>query len=372
MAATKFSEFAGGWMFCGPVILQGRIERLRALAVTDTETALVARMLTQFWNDYREDRAKLYARDGEAPTLPALDEQIGMADAPRYLGPRFRDRFQIAESVVPAGTYYIVDHGLLDLLVREDGPASTIARFPTIRAAEDRVRAIIERKPMDDTGERALKELRAKRREAALAVAREPTVEAPEIAPEAPFMPTPKAIVPAKPRSHHPKARGDDGVAPRSWVNRKPKPSMLYRELIMEGKLTDREIFAAVQERFGVERVPDTRFSNVGWYRSELRTMGKSPPGPLPAPGAEPKAKSKPEPDHRPEPKPVPTHRPEPKSKPTHRPEPVPKTELVDPYAAEIAALRAQLRALAQPAAPPPPALGLKGRMVFAPRKAAS
>jgi hypothetical protein len=416
MAATKFSEFAGGWMFCGPPLLQGRIERLMALAESEAEKDLVARMVSHFWKDYQDDRVKLAQRDGESPVLAKLDAQIQTADQPRYLGPRFHGRFQIAESVVPAGTYYIVDHGLLDLLVREDGPASAIARFPTIHAAEDRVRAIIERKPMDGIGERQLKELRLKRRSAALAVTPEPApAPEPMLEPEVPdfVASTPEPLLPR--RRRHRIVEPAEGTKKRTWVSRTPKPSMSYRRLIMEGKLTDREIFAAVQKEFGVEKVPDARFANVSWYRAELRAAGKNPPAPigyapkprtpagdkrkrirplrakakaptkeLPAPKTvepvevapepvevAPKVARAPKPARALKPARAPMVAP-PKAAPPPPEAPVSRAHL-ESLAATVEALRAQLRALLEPRAVAPivkPPLNLSGRMVFGPRRA--
>lgn len=67
-----------------------------------------------------------------------------------------------------------------------------------------------------------------------------------------------------------------------------------FRELIMEGKLPDSEIFARVQKEFGLD---DNKRSYVAWYRNDLRKKGQNPPdavlekgAPLPPP---PKGPSK-------------------------------------------------------------------------------
>jgi hypothetical protein len=49
----------------------------------------------------------------------------------------------------------------------------------------------------------------------------------------------------------------------------------MFQGLIMEGKLTDDEIFAAVQEQFGLD---DKKRSYVGWYRNKLKKDGQNPP----------------------------------------------------------------------------------------------
>lgn len=65
-----------------------------------------------------------------------------------------------------------------------------------------------------------------------------------------------------------------------------------FRELIMEGKLTDVEIFATVQKEFDLD---DNKRSYVAWYRNKLDKDGMNPPKPVgaetPAPKAEVKAK---------------------------------------------------------------------------------
>lgn len=56
---------------------------------------------------------------------------------------------------------------------------------------------------------------------------------------------------------------------------RKPSASSRFKELIMEGKLTDDEIFATVQEEFDLD---DSRRNYVSWYRSKLKKDGQNPP----------------------------------------------------------------------------------------------
>lgn len=48
-----------------------------------------------------------------------------------------------------------------------------------------------------------------------------------------------------------------------------------FQELIMEGKKTDDQIFAAVQKEFGLD---DNKRSYVKWYRNHLIKNGKKPP----------------------------------------------------------------------------------------------
>lgn len=53
--------------------------------------------------------------------------------------------------------------------------------------------------------------------------------------------------------------------------------AQLFRDLIMEGKLTDDEIFRQVQEEFGLD---DNRRAYVAWYRNSLKKKGENPPEP--------------------------------------------------------------------------------------------
>ena len=60
---------------------------------------------------------------------------------------------------------------------------------------------------------------------------------------------------------------------------RKVPSSQVFMALIMEGKLTDDEIFAKVQDQYGLD---DKRRSYVGYYRQHLKKkLGKNPPAPV-------------------------------------------------------------------------------------------
>lgn len=51
--------------------------------------------------------------------------------------------------------------------------------------------------------------------------------------------------------------------------------AQMFQGLIMEGKLTDDEIFSQVQEAFGLD---DKKRSYVTWYRNNLTKKGMNPP----------------------------------------------------------------------------------------------
>lgn len=76
-----------------------------------------------------------------------------------------------------------------------------------------------------------------------------------------------KADKPAKKAAGEKKER-----APRG-----PTAAAKFQELIMEGKKTDDQIFAAVQKEFGLD---DSKRSYVKWYRNYLTKQGKNPPAP--------------------------------------------------------------------------------------------
>lgn len=49
----------------------------------------------------------------------------------------------------------------------------------------------------------------------------------------------------------------------------------MFQELIMQGELTDSEIFLTVQTKFGLD---DSKTKYVSWYRNHLKKAGKNPP----------------------------------------------------------------------------------------------
>lgn len=67
-------------------------------------------------------------------------------------------------------------------------------------------------------------------------------------------------------------------AAPKEPKPARPSVSARFCELIMEGKKTDDEIFAAVQKEFGLS---DEKRSYVSWNRNNLIKKGKNPPPPV-------------------------------------------------------------------------------------------
>ena len=56
---------------------------------------------------------------------------------------------------------------------------------------------------------------------------------------------------------------------------RKPSAANMFKDLIMEGNLTDAKIFEKVQKAFGLD---DNKRSYVKWYRNDLTKKGMKPP----------------------------------------------------------------------------------------------
>lgn len=99
---------------------------------------------------------------------------------------------------------------------------------------------------------------------------------------EAPDSNEPKAKVKAK-------AKAKAKKSPAEKVKKEPKKRVssssgeyksaaaMFKELIMEGKFTDDEIFQQVQQEFGLD---DNKRSYVKWYRNKLTKEGQNPPEP--------------------------------------------------------------------------------------------
>jgi len=62
---------------------------------------------------------------------------------------------------------------------------------------------------------------------------------------------------------------------PAKSAGKKPSAAQMFQDLIMEGKLTDDQIFEKVQAEFGLD---EKKRAYVKWYRNNLRKQGKTPP----------------------------------------------------------------------------------------------
>lgn len=79
-----------------------------------------------------------------------------------------------------------------------------------------------------------------------------------------------KAAKAAKPEKAT-KAKSDGATV----KEKKPSASQMFQDLIMAGKLTDDQIFAKVQEAFGLD---DKKKGYVKWYRANMIKQGKKVP----------------------------------------------------------------------------------------------
>ncbi len=88
-----------------------------------------------------------------------------------------------------------------------------------------------------------------------------------------------KGAVAAKAAKGKAKA-GTNGAATKERTPRGETAAAMFQSLIREGKLTDSEIFAKVQTKFGLD---DKKRGYVAWYRNYLTKKGEKVPGPVSA-----------------------------------------------------------------------------------------
>lgn len=139
-----FEAMSEYWMFCTPALLLYRYERSRAIARTDDERRTVTLMLERYLEEAKAVRRR-QSVEGDEAGARETDRVIQRGHADRYAGPLIHDRFQVLESLTPTGTFYLVDHALPDLLVREGGPASSTRRFTSIGEAEKEANRLADR-----------------------------------------------------------------------------------------------------------------------------------------------------------------------------------------------------------------------------------
>ena len=247
MSAVTFDEIAEGWVFSTLRLLRHRWERCRVLADTEARRKLCDRMLDRYYEVLTERRHEL-EEGGMGERTAELVLQKNQKG--RYAGPLIYGHFQVMESLSPPDTYYLVDHSLPDLLVRERGPGSEVRRFSTIDEAKE-LAAQRSQLPVEETGQP----------KKGYTIMAKPAVKKTVF-----LTPVEKAKPAAK------------VAAPKAATERKPSASVRFRELIMEGKLTDDAIFAAVQKEFNLS---DDKRSYVAWYRNDLTKQGKNPPAPI-------------------------------------------------------------------------------------------
>jgi hypothetical protein len=87
---------------------------------------------------------------------------------------------------------------------------------------------------------------------------------------------TKAAKAPAKEPAKEPSAKPAAKPAAKAG-EKKVSAAQMFQDLIMEGKLTDDQIFKKVQEKFGLD---EKKRGYVKWYRNHLAKQGRKPPAP--------------------------------------------------------------------------------------------
>jgi hypothetical protein len=88
--------------------------------------------------------------------------------------------------------------------------------------------------------------------------------------------PKAKGTAAAKPAAAAKKGRPPSKVKAVTTTGRET-PAAMFRELILDGSLTDDAIFAKVQKKFDLD---DSKRSYVAWYRNSLKKTGHKVPAP--------------------------------------------------------------------------------------------
>lgn len=264
----NFIDFTESWVFCGYRILLWKWERAVVVAQTEAQLKLLDRMSVKL----KEEMAK---------EMPSVVRQI---NDDRYAGELIDGRFQVMGSWI-GGTYYIADHARDDLLVRAAGPGSDTKRFPSVESAEAFIKEFTPPLPRgsrwaasataDEQQETEMARPATKGgNAAALKAANAADKALGEKAPK-----KTKAAAPAAPVKAVKAPKPQPAALAKAREARGPTAASMFRELIMADgktqKLTDDQIFAKVQEKFGLD---DSRRTYVAWYRKDLAKKGQTPP----------------------------------------------------------------------------------------------
>ena len=154
------------------------------------------------------------------------------ASGGKYEGPYLFERYRVLGSVL-RGYFFVADCIKAEAVRGRDG---LVQHWGSIEEAENEIARLSNEPPLHDlTAAKA----------------------------------APKGSMAAKPA-----AAAKEPKAPTASKEPKATAAGLFRELILAGKLTDDQIFAQVQQAFGL---PDSRRSYVDWYRKDLVKQGKLP-----------------------------------------------------------------------------------------------
>lgn len=121
-----FAEIVDSWVFCGSRLLLYKWERARILAEGDKRLVTLRKIEEKLAQELAKDER----RDNIRPTVQRNFEGL-------YVSPLIAGRFQVLQSFTPWGTYYVCDHTIPDMLVREGGPAGPTKRFFDRESAEN-------------------------------------------------------------------------------------------------------------------------------------------------------------------------------------------------------------------------------------------
>ena len=87
--------------------------------------------------------------------------------------------------------------------------------------------------------------------------------------------PAAKVAKPAAAKAAKPAVKAAKPAVKKEPGEKKPSAAQMFKDLIMEGKMTDDQIFAKVQKAFDLD---DNKRSYVAWYRNDLAKKGMKPP----------------------------------------------------------------------------------------------
>ena len=256
-----FKSAVDSWTLCVPRLLVYKAERAAALVETEAQMAELKKLRAKLREDILAE-----ARRFELPV-----PQVAGGDL--YTGEIIAGRFQVLGSVVPAGTFYVCDHRRDDLLVREGGLGSATKRFATVAEAEEWISQFTSGAG-HDTGIPGSTTQEAVMAKPAVKTAPKPGRETlPKITAKSPKAAPVETKAPAAPKA---------GKAPATVTELKPaakaprdSAATMFKSLIMEGKLTDDQIFANVADKFGLD---EKKRTYVAWYRNYLTKQGENPP----------------------------------------------------------------------------------------------
>jgi hypothetical protein len=237
-----FKEVIENWQLCGMTLTQAIFERAAPLAKTPRDREKLQEILDHYKEEVMTEVSKR-ERLGHDLSEQKLVLQISLDGL--YAGPLLHGRFQVMGSLIPKGTFYLVDHTIPDLLVREGGPGSSVARFDSIERGEEAALKLCIYEDGNTVYSPSPQSRGLKKQRTISTMAKKAEL----------------AVVPAAPAS---KTRSTG-----------PSAASRFRELIMAGKLTDDEIFATVAGEYNLD---EGKRSYVAWYRNDLVKKGENPP----------------------------------------------------------------------------------------------